>query len=368
MRSHLGLTQMFRILPVMVCLCLVPSDVRLQDEPASNGTPVPLNKCWETETAEPVSGMIAADSERIYVPVSGGGIQAINVKDGRNAWSAELGGELGSRVLVNGRALYAVSLTGGPAAVLRSISKQTGITNWSESLPASDKFFLGEAAGGLVVVSENGNIEFRSADNGSVLWRKTIASPVTAEPFFTDGRILVGSGQKVLYMISSADGRSIARKSLKFVPTAISSTIDDRIIVGDERGNLALRDAGGDVQWNFKNGARISNITYTKHGILAVSLDNFVYLLSNRSGSVVWKRRLPGRVFGRPAIDGDTFVATTVADGRAFVMDIESGKLINQAAIDSSDAGGLQPLLIGEHSVVFSLPSEVRLYSSQGCS
>jgi outer membrane protein assembly factor BamB len=266
--------------------------------------------------------------------------------------------------------LYVVTVANSGSrrfAVVRSLSKQTGVTNWSESLPASIRFFLGATASGLVVVSDSGQIEFRSSENGEIVHQTAVSGPITAEPFFTRDSVLIGTGQKALFVLAGNDGKVVAKKALKFVPTAISVTADEQIVTGDERGNLALRSARGDVQWNFKNGARIAAVGYTKHGILAVSLDNFVYLLSNGSGSVIWKRRLPGRVFGRPAVGGETIVVTTVADGRAFVIDVESGKLVNQLAVEEAENGGLQPILVDQQRLAFALPAEVRLYSSQAC-
>jgi len=357
---------------VMVCLCFIPVTVSPQEDRGRSGAAVALNACWEAEPAEPIEGKVALDSERIYIPLVGGGIRAVNVKDGRSAWSADLGGELGSHILVTERALYIVSLTAGPAgsttSVLRSLSKQTGVTNWLEPLSAAKRFYLGESGGGLAVVSDGGQIEFRSPDSGTTLWKRSVDGPVSAEPFFSYDKILIGTGQKLLFQLSGTDGRVISRQSVNFVPTAVSITPQGHIVTGDERGYVTLRNSAGDARWNFRNGARIAGVNYTKHGILAFSLDNFIYLLSSGSGNVVWKRRLPGRIFGQPAIGEEIAVATTVADGRAFVLEIESGKVINQIPIDNSDSGGLQPLLVGGNSFIFSLPGAVRLYSSAACS
>lgn len=371
MSFHPELADIKRIMLLVACICVLTGVVSAQEGPEPNGPTITVNKCWETVSAEPINGVLASDREKLYVPLSSGGIQAIDVKDGRSVWSTDLGGELGSEILVTDRALYIVSVNGSSAAnataVVRSISKQTGVTNWQEAIPASDRFFLGEVGGGIITISRTGLIELLSFDDGKSIWKASVPGPVSAEPHFSGDRLYIATGQKMLFVLSNTDGHRLYRRSVKFVPTAISTTPDGKLITGDERGNLSLYNTGGDLQWSFKNGARISSVEHTVHGILATSLDNFVYLLSHGSGSVIWKRRLPGRVFGKPAVTEKIAIATTVSDGRAFVMELESGKLINQMTVDNADSGRLLPLLVDDRTFAFALPAEVRLYSSATC-
>lgn len=373
MRSYRQSTYLTGLLIALVCFCLPPAAIWPQGSSTSDGGPISINKCWETASAAPVDGPIASDRETIFIPLTSGGIDAVNVRDGRILWSADLGGKLGSKVLVTDEALYVVSVSSGTAAAgresaaVRSISKPTGITNWRKPLAFSAQYFLGSVPGGIIAAGNSGQIEFFSSGDGSTIWKMSVPGVISAEPFYANDKMLFGSNQKAVFVLSAANGSILSRTPVKHVPTAVTMSSDGEMIVGDERGNLALYDGNRNLQWNFKNGARISYIEHTKHGILAASFDNFLYLLSSGSGSVIWKRRLPGRLSGQPAVSAELAVASTIADGTAYFMEMESGKLINQLIVDNGETGGSIPLLIDVDTFGFSFPNGVRLFSRNPC-
>jgi len=116
---------------------------------------------------------------------------------------------------------------------------------------------------------------------------------------------------------------------LDHLPTAVFSDSARRIMSGDERGNLIFMSPAGKRFWKFRNGAQISYIVTYDSEFLVASYDNFIYKIS-KSGNVEWKRRLSGRLFGKPLIVAGIAAASVAGDGSVYVLDVADGKIINR--------------------------------------
>lgn len=112
------------------------------------GSPVvTLKKCWEHRVEAPALNALASDNIKVFTGTGSGSIQAIGARTGDIVWTSELGGEIVSNFVLSETSLFAISnpLTakesGTNGSILRSISKETGITNWTVRLPSSEHFF-----------------------------------------------------------------------------------------------------------------------------------------------------------------------------------------------------------------------------------
>src|SRR5512145_730297 len=96
----------------LVCLCLLSSggansipanvkdDVVLSD---------PLTVRWRYESSVTLNLTPAADNDRIYLPLAGGIIVALNAKDGQLLWRSEIGGELSASPIADDSSIYVAS-------------------------------------------------------------------------------------------------------------------------------------------------------------------------------------------------------------------------------------------------------------------
>jgi hypothetical protein len=83
-----------------------------------------------------------------------------------------------------------------------------------------------------------------------------------------------------------------------------------------------------------------------ENGLLAASLDNFVYLLSANKGSLIWRRLLPGRISARPitALDGALF--TPLSTDSAIVLGLRDGKPVNTLSIGEENSTSAAPIAV----------------------
>ena len=113
--------------------------------------------------------------------------------------------------------------------------------------------------------------------------------------------------------------------------TALGQTGDGIRIVGDDRGNVTLFTIGSDKPyWKFKSGGAISQVFEAGDNVIAVSHDNFAYLLAGRNGSVLWKKRMPGRISSASVYGGKYVVLSSFEEHSAIILELSNGKVVGQ--------------------------------------
>jgi outer membrane protein assembly factor BamB len=123
----------------------------------------------------------------------------------------------------------------------------------------------------------------------------------------------------------------------------------------------------GGVWWRFKSGARIGTIVDTEEGMLVGSYDNFLYLISNYSGDVRWKRRMGSRLADDPFVSKNQLFLTVSVEDTAVSIDLENGKIIEQFELGENKYAISSPMLTEGSMLVFSIPDAIVAYSNSPC-
>ena len=290
-------------------------------------------KCWDRKLAADMSVRAESDISNIYFVDIDSRLIAFEVDGATTLWSTDLGGSVVSNILVTDDSIIVATARkeGGTStgAVLRSVSKQTGITSWFITLPDSDPITIGAVNGSLIGISSAGAVSSFDYATGEKKWTRLIGGKTTTPPFFSDDAVFVGTDRNQVLEIAAATGNSTAIAKSVGAPSVVYRDESGRILVGDDRGNLVLVSADGKRIWKFRNGARIADLSHYDSEFLAASDDNFVYKIS-RAGNVEWKRRLSSRIDGRTLVIGDVAVFTTIGDGYVYVIDLTNGKILNR--------------------------------------
>ncbi len=322
----------------------------------------------------PSPGALASDGVRVYAGLVNGTITAMDAGQLEVVWRADLGGEVASEIIiVNGGIAVVTNQIGESTApsensILRMLSKEAGITNWSLKLPYSERYHLGKMNGGVVAIGQDGSIALADHATGRIAWQAGPFGAVTAKPSFSVESIVLGTSDKNLLVISAKDGSVITKQTADFVPVSVSFLKNEGIAAGDARGNVILfEQKGAGLVWKFKSGAAVSSATEIDDGILVTSLDNFVYLLSDYNGDVIWKRRLTGRVTNSGlAIDG-FLVVLMYGENSAFVIDLETGKVTDMLPALEKEIVSRVPVYVKDRSFAFATTTSVETYSLGQC-
>lgn len=336
---------------------------------------VKLQKCRQYDFADTAIIAAASDSNNFYVATEDGGIHAIDPATSRKLWTSNIGGRIASNIIVAGGRIYVAGNVGRvdeeqpETSILRSLNSETGLVVWNSPIPYSEQIYLGSGGKSIFSLNREGSVISSDATAGNLLWKASYAGNLTAIPDIDFERIVAATDRKEIISIDGRTGTVVMRSKTKFIPSSVLNYTEKAIAAGDERGNLVLLESStGKSIWKYKSGGKISFIAHTSEGVLAASNDNFVYMLWDYNGDVLWKRRLPGRVAGPPLIGGDTVSVQLSADKSVFVLNMESGKIVNQFLLPGNSSVGVMPALFNNDLFVFSTPVSVVPYSIKPCS
>ncbi len=338
--------------------------------PVSAGSTI-FTKCWEYEVNPNLNVGIAADASTVFFLDDENRLHGVDLEAGRKAWSSELGGEVASNLFVLGDSVFIVTNSqpdaSNPAvkATFRAISRETGVTNWSVEIPSSPFVWIGSNIGNVIAVGSDGSVSAWTQAGGMLVWTTDLKSRVTAAPFFQDNGIEVATNKNEVLNLSGSEGKIRLDWKSPYLPTAILRDLNDRLLVGDERGNVIVISADGHRLWRFRNGAQISSASLQDSEYLAASYDNFVYKLS-RSGSVRWKRRLSGRVNEGPLVLGGSAVISIVGTGSVYVLDLKNGKISNRIEMGDNVTPRVAAATEGQGFAVAG-PHGISYFSSSKC-
>jgi outer membrane protein assembly factor BamB len=207
----------------------------------------------------------------------------------------------------------------------------------------------------LALVTDNGFFCLIDKTDGKVIVKKKLEYHITTVPFCRGEKIYFGTDDKKIVNLSLLDGHLFSETIVKSVPTIITPSDNDLIYYGDNTGFVfAIREKNKKARWSAITGAAIADITILPEGLLVSSNDNFVYLLSGKSGDRIWKRRLNGRPSGKPLVRNETAVFSSAGSKEAVFLDLRKGKVVNQIYLKDDNYFIGNPLAGAEKgSVVF---------------
>lgn len=292
-------------------------------------SPFPPKSRWEKPLDGPLAAPLATDGTLVFAALSNGSLWALNPSDGSLAWArsglkpgfvvarpgllvfVEKGGVVWGIKTEDGTAQWktTTSVTGvrsvrldgnrvflGGASGLAALVVSTGQARFD--LPAADLRDI-DVAGESLAAIEDGALLVRNREDGAVRFRLASPEGEFGEPaLFADGRIVVGSGTRLVRAISKA----------------------------------------GALGWRFKVGARVRDrpldyLDGKRVGVL--SFEGVFYELSLSGGDMRRRALLSSRPFGPPVLAAGRIWAPIFEDEIA-VIDPRTTRLIGRARFGGS--------------------------------
>jgi len=307
--------------------------------------------CWNSNDKNIGRNHIASDKEAIFVAYLNGYLASINIKTGIKNWTANLGGEIVSDPLIDKYDNTKVYIATKPlvpvdkqtvvnkisdGTVIRSINKVTGITNWKIDIKTTEEVFLYDNGESLIIISKDGKVLALNKLSVQPIWEISFGDTLTTVPFFSENSVTVTFANKIV-SVSLKDASIYFQTELLSPATSLFGHLREKVFWGDEYGkvfrlNSFYKRSKANL-WKFQNGAKISRIILTTKGLLLTSLDNFVYLISAEKGRLIWKKRLAGRITLDPLVNGEFVILSSSSNSEASVLDLNTGKIINQISL-----------------------------------
>ncbi len=318
---------------------------------------LPFKQCWSFQTKVNDNNIASDNEDGILVPTSDGKLFALDLKSGEKLWETELGGEVVSELVddESKKNIYVATKSFSTqkendgkkpdsfssnqnntvSIKLRALDKTTGITNWQTSLSTGtsdkQKIFIFVYEHKIIVADQNGNITALSEINGETLWTFPQSLELNNIYFDSQNKYFVILSKNGIVVTMTESGKIVFRKETNSTLTAAYLFSESDLILGNKKGEIFAIDIKTKKHlWKSRAGAEISNLSFTPKGILATSLDNFIYLIAPESGKVIWKRRLEGRLVIEPYLFDNSVIVMTLGSPKATILDLSEGKPVNQ--------------------------------------
>lgn len=352
-----------RALCALLVLTLLSAGAGAADGPFSLSRPLVVR--WSFETRQLTSQPPAAFADALYVPLAGGTVAAVRPQDGQLLWRSEAGGEfsaapaadergvyVGSELNAEGRDAQAVYTKG----VVRALSRTSGVTLWTRTLPNPLEGALVIGDGLLLGASGDGRIYALDKGTGAPAWITKTEHSFRMAPSIADGKLFLASEDGYQLVVAPKTGEVIRRYRTGGTQAAPFSVWEKTIYTGTADGYVtALREAGGRLEtlWRRRPAtSSVQTLTPTPGGLLVASRDNFVYFLSHRNGNRLWKKQLPGRVAGAPVVGSDGALFAILGDEVCVALSLADGKQVNTLALGEGNAVSTPPQIVGPFVVV----------------
>lgn len=200
----------------------------------------------------------------------------------------------------------------------------------------------------LIVVKRLGNKNIIGYDltKGKVAWELS-AGTVPGEPLIVEKRVYLATASGQLLCLDAADGKKQYEYQL---PSACSTTpafLDDRLIIGDDRGMIHALTAHLEPVWQYTTNAAIRSTAVLAHGTVFLgSTDGTFYALTMVDGALRWKTEIGAKIY-HPAAVSDSLVIFGATNHMVYAVSRESGSI--QWRYDCGSVIATAPLLCGGH-------------------
>ena len=301
-------------------------------------SPFPPKSRWEKPLDTPLSAPLATDGTIVFAALSSGSVRAIDPVTGATLWTRP-GTQSGIVVARPGLAVF-VEKTG----VVWGLSSSEGSALWKTTTRVTDvqsirldgnRVFIGGATGLAALVVSTGEV-----------WFDLPATNVT--DIAVAGDSLAALEEGALVVRNREDGvirfRLASPEGLFGAPAIFS---DGRVVLGSGTRLVRAVSPKGEFKWRFKVGARVKDrpldyLDSKRVGVL--SFEGVYYELSLGGGDMRHRVLLASRPFGPPWLAADRIWAPIFEDEMA-VINSKTAKLAGRTRYGGSFLS--VPVLVG---------------------
>lgn len=319
--------------------------------------PEPLEIRWQFSSGEgkrrgSILGAPAVASGTAYVASLDKYLYALALTDGKLKWKARLGPLKASPAVRDGR-VYVGDLDGR----LHCLDTADGKVLWT--FEAEGEIHAGvNFHGRNILFGAHDSTFYCLSPEGKKVWSVTIDGPINAAAAVAGDRTFaMGCSDGVLHILDARDGKKLGQIDLGGQSVGTAPVVGGRVYAGLEANQVVAADlAKGEKLWTFEPARRAQPF----HGspavaeglVIAGSRDKKVYALDAATGKLAWSYETAGMVDASPVVvSGRVYVGCLSDEGEFYVLDLKTGKLIQQIELDApvtgSAAVGPDCLLVG---------------------
>jgi len=257
------------------------------------------------------------DAERVYIPIQPEELVALSRASGAKLWTRAIesmwppivigdslyiaaSDEIHALDAATGAERWRVPFDGQMTAPLTGVRFQvSGVRRGSgvrDQVSAAGDLLIGTFEKGLAIAF--------AADDGRMLWMRTLGAPSRFAPASDGMRAIFALDDSRAVALSLADGHVEWEQKLEGMLNQ-PSFAHDRVFVGSDKNFLyALDNDNGRIAWKWKSGGDVIGTSGdVKGGAYYASLDNVLRAVNRGNGNQRWIKEIPTR----PVLPPQTF-------------------------------------------------------------
>lgn len=344
------------LLVIFSCYCAGLAQVATPPPETRPMLAQPLAVRWRYASDATINLTPAVKNERVYVPLAGGSLVALNAADGSLLWKNENGGEISCSPEPDEQAVYVASETGElsaahgvgaiqPKAYVRAVNRATGLTLWTRTLPTPLYGLLVANEQAVFGVSSNGMIYALAKTDGATLWENHAANSLSSELTLADKRLYIGSKEGTLLALNTLTGQIVWRFQMKGGARGHIWAAHGAVYAATETGHIYALEAGnGVLRWQAQAGPSVQALAVNDAGVYAASFDNSLYVLNLAKGKRIWRKQLSSRLASAPLAASEGVLLTSMAGNVATVLHPRDGKILNTLNLEDDGSTAAAPV------------------------
>lgn len=318
----------------------------------------PLTVRWRYASDATINLTPAVRDERIYLPLARGELLALDAANGGLLWKNDTGGEISCTPETDNTAVFVAAATGelsaahglpetAPKGSIRAVSRTTGLTLWTRSLPTPLYGLLVANEQAVFGVAANGAIYALAKTTGEMLWTSQLPATLTSDLTISQQRLYIGSKEGWLMALDAATGRLQWKVQLRGVVRGHIWAASGTVYAATDSGQIvALNETGGGLRWEAQAGPSVQALAVNETGVYAASFDNSLYVLNLAKGKRLWRKQLGSRVAGAPLAVPEGVLLTSMIGNVATVLHPRDGKIVNTINLEDDGSTAAAPVFV----------------------
>jgi outer membrane protein assembly factor BamB len=300
--------------------------------------PDQLEEKWTFKTGDAVEGAPAIVGGTVYVASFDKHLYALELATGKQKWKVKLG-PMKASPSVKGDRVYVGDLDGKFYCLKTADGSKVWDFETAGEIMAGCNFH-----GDNVLVGSHDSTLYCLDANGKKVWEVKTDGPVNGSPAVVGDTTFVAGCDSILHILDAKKGTEIATVDLGGQAAATAAVVKDMAYVGTMANTVVAVDLKKkEKAWTFEAAVRQQPFYASAAAsdfVVAGSRDKKVYGLNTKTGKAEWNFLTDGQVDASPVVvNGRVYVGCLSNEGNFYVLDLKTGKKIQELNLDSAVCG-----------------------------
>lgn len=303
--------------------------------------PDQLQERWAFKCKDAVESAPAISGGVVYVASMDKFLYAVDLATGKEKWKVQLAPMKAPPAVADGK-VYVGDVEGKFYAIDAATGKKLWTFEAGAEFTAGANFFKG-----TILIGSHDSTLYCLNPDGTKKWEYKIDGPVNGAAAVAGDRTFVAGCDSLMHVIDAATGKAFGTVDLGGQAAATAAVAGDLVVTGTMTNQVIAVDWKRlKKAWEFEPKRRqqpfYASTAVAGDLIVTGSRDRKVYALDRATGQERWSFVTEGMVDPSPVVvGGRVYVGCLSTTGEFYVLDLASGKQVQQMTLDSAVTGSV---------------------------